>query len=367
MGPLKSDLVVDTTLDLALETAAAADVRTVVGRYRKQRVEQAALVAVDGQGRVRAMVGGVDYAAAPYNRAVTARRQAGSAWKPFVYLTAMEAGRSPDTLAVDEPVTIDGWSPRNYEDGFMGPTTLEQALAHSLNTVAARLADEVGRPAIAATAHRVGIASPINIDPAMALGTTLVSPLEMAQAYGAFSNGGYRVWAYGIEQVRSATGAVLWRRKPPGAVAVVANPPLSELNRMLRTVVAVGTGIPAQIPGYDIAGKTGTTSDYKDAWFCGFGSNFTTVVWVGRDDGAPMSRITGATAPAELWRTFMTQALRQRAATGHSAGARAAGAASPRDRSTARAIADADKHGRAPAGGLTGQTSRSSTANSAFS
>jgi penicillin-binding protein 1A len=311
VGAPKQDLVVETTLDLALEARAAESARSVVARFKAQDVEQAALVAMDGVGRVRAMLGGVDYAASPYNRATEARRQAGSAWKPFVYLAAMEAGRTPDTMVVDEPLTIGTWSPQNYTNSYLGELTLEHALAESVNTVAARLADEVGRPAVAGAARRLGIVSPINTDPAMALGTTLVSPIEMTQAYAAFSNGGNRVAAYGIERIRTAGGVVLYRRAPTSAAPVVANPPLSEVNRMLRTVIASGTGARAAIPGYDLAGKTGTTSDYKDAWFCGFTGGFTTVVWLGRDDATPMRRVTGGAAPAELWRGFMTYALRR--------------------------------------------------------
>jgi penicillin-binding protein 1A len=307
----KQDVVVETTLDMTLETAAADAARATVARHKAQGVNQAALVAVDGQGRVRALVGGVDYAAGPFNRAVTARRQAGSAWKPFVYLTALEAGRLPDTPVTDEPLTIGTWSPRNYGEGYLGPLTLEQALAQSVNTVAVRLADEVGRPNVAATARRLGVASPINVDPAMALGTTLVSPLEMAQAYAAFSNGGNRVSAYGIERIRTAGGAVLYQRKPVPPAPAIANPPLSDLNRMLRTVIVSGTGARAAIPGYDLAGKTGTTSDYKDAWFAGYTGGFATVVWMGNDDGAAMKRVTGGGPPAELWRGFMSLALKR--------------------------------------------------------
>ena len=207
VGAPKQDMVVETTLDLPTETAAADAARVALAGGKAQRIGQAALVSVDGSGRVRAMIGGGDYVASPFNRAVDAHRQAGSSWKPFVYLTALEAGRTPDMMVVDEPVTIGAWAPHNYEDGYLGPITLEQALAHSINTVAARLADEVGRNAVAATAKRLGIASPINTDPAMALGTTLVTPLEMAQAYAAFSNGGNRVSAYGIERIRTAGGA----------------------------------------------------------------------------------------------------------------------------------------------------------------
>lgn len=308
---LTRDLVVETTLDQPMEAAAGDAARTIVARYKGQATDQAAIVAMDGQGRVRALVGGTDHTSAPYNRAVSARRQAGSAWKPFVYLTALEQGRTPETPVVDEPVTINGWTPSNYEAGsYLGPITLELALAKSVNTVAARLADEVGRPAVAATARRVGIQSTVNTDPAMALGTTLVSPLEMTQAYAAFSNGGNRVQAYGIERIRSG-GQVIYQKRAPTLVPAVANPPLSELNQMLRTVMAAGTGTRAAVPGYDLAGKTGTTSDYKDAWFCGYTGGFASCAWMGRDDSKPMARISGATAPAEMWRSFMTTALRR--------------------------------------------------------
>ena len=308
-GPLRADLVVDTTLDLGAETAAGEAARAVAARFAHAGASQAALVALDGTGRVRALVGGVDYATGPYDRAVSAHRQAGSSWKPFVYLTAMEAGRTPDTIAVDEPVTIDGWSPRDFEPEFLGPITLQTALAQSINTVAARLADEVGRPNVAATAHHLGIVSPLGIEPAMALGAELVTPLEMAQAYDAFSNGGNRVSAYGIERIRTSAGRVIFRHEGPAPAPAIANPALGEMDQMLRGVVASGTGAHAALPGYDMAGKTGTTSDFRDAWFCGFTGGLTAVVWMGRDDNAPMRGITGGTAPTEMWRGFMKTAL----------------------------------------------------------
>jgi penicillin-binding protein 1A len=286
-------------------------VKTVTTHYKAAGVQQAAVVSVDGFGRVWTLVGGTDFASAPYNRAVDAHRQLGSAWKPFVYLTALEAGRTPDTMVVDEPVTIDGWSPRNFEPEFLGQITMQKALAQSINTVAARMADEVGRPNVANTAHRLGIVSQVNIDPAMALGTTLVSPLEVAQAYAPLSNGGYRAPAYGVERIRTMGGQVLYQHKQQPLQQVVANPALSELTGMMRTVLTEGTGTKAAVPGFDLAGKTGTTSDYKDAWFCGFTGGFTTVVWTGKDDNTPMRRITGGSGPAELWKTYMAKALRK--------------------------------------------------------
>ena len=315
VGTPKQDLTVETTLDLPAEGIAANAVRDVVARDANKGVEQAALVSLDGEGRVRAFIGGASYADSQYDRVIEAHRQAGSSWKPFVYLTAMEAGRTPDTPVVDEPVTINGWSPRNFEPEFLGDTTLANALAHSINTVAARLADEVGRENVARTAHRLGIVSQINTDPAMALGTTLVTPLEMAQAYTPFSNGGVKATAYGVERIRLSTGKVIYQHRRDAPDQVIQNPALSEMDQMLRGVVAFGTGTHAAIRGYDIAGKTGTTSDFKDAWFCGFTGGVTTVVWVGKDNNEPMRGITGGSAPAALWREYMAAALPRLGAT----------------------------------------------------
>ncbi len=309
VGAPAGDLVVETTLDNGLEGLAASAISETVARERAKGVEEAALVSLDGSGRIRAFVGGVDYAKSPFDRAVQAHRQAGSAWKPFVYLTALEAGRAPDTEVIDEPVTIGSWSPKNYEPGYLGPITLKTALIHSVNTVAARLADEVGRDAVARTARRMGVTSAINTDPAMALGTTLVTPIEMAQAYVPFANGGKRANAYAVERIRTAQGRMIYQHRADPPVVALDNPALGEMDDMLRGVVAEGTGIHAAIPGYDIAGKTGTTSDYKDAWFCGFTGDFATVVWLGRDDGTSMHGVTGGSAPARLWRAYMAGAL----------------------------------------------------------
>jgi penicillin-binding protein 1A len=310
VGEPTTDLIVETTLDLPIDTAAENAARAVTDRYAKQGVQQAAVVALDGEGRVRALIGGVSYNQSQFNRAVDARRQTGSSWKPFVYLTAMQSGRTPDTMAVDEPITINGWSPHNFEPEFLGPITLQTALQRSINTVAAKLADDVGRDNVAATARKLGITSPINTDPAMALGTTQVSPLEMAQAYAPFANGGFKADAYAIERIRTADGKILYQHPLPEHTRVIDEPALGYMTQMLKTVlIPPGTGVRAAFPGYQLAGKTGTTSDFKDAWFVGYTGGFVTAVWTGKDDDTPMRHITGGTAPADLWRAFMSAAL----------------------------------------------------------
>jgi penicillin-binding protein 1A len=307
IGQPKGDLVVVTTLDAPMEQRADAAARQTLAR--EGRGLETALVALDSSGAVRAMIGGSDYGASQFNRALAAKRQAGSAFKPFVYLTAMEAGRTPDDMETDEPVTIDGWSPRNHDDSFMGPITLQSALVHSVNTVAAKVADQVGRDKVAATAQRLGITTQINTDPAMALGTSQVTPIDMASAYGAFADGGVRVSPYAVETIRASTGQVLWRRRAPAQPQVIANPALGEMDKMMRAVVAEGTATRAAIPGWDIAGKTGTTTDSKDGWFCGFTGGFAACAWMGRDDGAPVAHLAGGGPPAEEWRAFMLAAL----------------------------------------------------------
>ncbi|ADG08723.1 penicillin-binding protein 1A [Caulobacter segnis] len=317
VGEPTEDLVVETTLDLPIQVAAERAVKQGVESYEKQGVQQSALVAIDGEGRIRAYVGGADYADSQFDRATTARRQAGSAFKPFVYLTAMEQGRTPDVVVVDEPVKIGNWEPRNYTGKYLGAITMQTALAESINTVAARLASEVGTSNVANTARRLGITSKIQLDPSMALGAVEVSPMEMAQAYAPFANGGFLAKGYGIERIRTAKGKVLYDHNvdKQARAAVIGSPALQYMNQMMREVVAAGTGKRADVPGYDIAGKTGTTSDYRDAWFVGYTGGFVTAVWTGKDDNTTMRRVTGGGAPAEIWRSFMTAALPRLKAT----------------------------------------------------
>ena len=311
VGEPTEDMVVETTLDLTLQTAAERNVRRILDRDGSRGVEQAALVALDGDGRVRAMIGGASYADSQFNRAVDARRQAGSAFKPFVYLAAMEAGYTPETRVVDEPVRIGNWSPRNYAGTFAGPMSLANAVAQSTNTVAASIADQIGRDSVARAARRLGITSRIGLEPAMALGAVEVSPIDMATAYDAFANGGRRVTAYGISRIRTPQGRVIYQRGTRDAASgqAINNPALYYMNQMLRGVVNDGTARAAAISGRDIAGKTGTTSDYKDAWFVGYTGGFVTAVWVGKDDNTAMRGVTGGAAPAAIWKGFMEAAL----------------------------------------------------------
>jgi penicillin-binding protein 1A len=316
VGEPQEDLVVETTLDLPLQAAAEQAISTGVTANKAVGVEQGALVSIDGEGRVRAYVGGTNYLQSEFDRATVARRQAGSAFKPFVYLTAMEAGRTPATPVVDEPIKIGNWEPHNYTNTYLGPITLETGLKESINTIAAQLANEVGTSNVAATARRLGITSPIQLEPSMALGAVEVSPMEMAQAYAPFANGGFFAKGYGIERVRTASGKVLYDHGVDKGErrSVIGSPALQYMNQMMRQVIASGTGGRARVAGYDIAGKTGTTSDYRDAWFVGYTGGFVTAVWVGKDNNTPMRKVTGGLAPASIWHDYMTRALPRLAA-----------------------------------------------------
>lgn len=309
-GAIKTDLIVRTTLDLDTQWATQSAVRRLIDRGTgKPGVRQAAVVVLDGRGRIRAYLGGRDYAHTQFDRASQARRQAGSAFKPFVYLTALEQGWTPYRIVIDEPFTLDGWRPHNFEDTYLGPVTLETALAKSINTVSARLTQAVGPGNVAQTAHRLGIDSTVQTGPSIALGAVDVTPLEMARAYAPFSNGGFRVDPSAIEEVTSL-GKVIYRRQGvEPAERVIPIEPLAQMVEMLRSVVIRGTGAGARIAGYDLAGKTGTSSGYRDAWFIGLSRGLVCAVWVGKDDNTPMRSVTGGGVPARIWRAVMSSTL----------------------------------------------------------
>ena len=270
---------------------------------------QAAMVVLDGTGAVRALVGGRSYEKSQFNRAVDARRQPGSTFKPFVYLTAIEKeGLRPDTIRIDQPVTFGDWSPKNSHEGYKGPVTLKTALSLSINTVAAQLADEVGPEAVVETAKRMGINSPLAPNPSIALGTSEVTLLEMTGAYAPFANGGFAVMPYVIQNIHTVDGKELFNRTGSGLGRVASLESVAMMNYMLQATVDSGTGTKAALAGWPAGGKTGTSQDYRDAWFVGYTANLTAGVWVGNDSNAPMKRVFGGTLPATIWSNFMTKA-----------------------------------------------------------
>jgi len=309
IGTIERDIIVKTTIDPKLQALAERLVATEFEPRRlKLNVEQLALVAMTPGGAVRAMLGGRDYGQSQFNRAVMAKRQPGSSFKPFVYLAALEHGLSPETTREDAPITIKGWKPENYSHEYFGTVTLTQALAMSLNTVAVRVAMEIGPKQVAKTAQRLGISSALRPDASLALGTSEVTPLEMTSAYAAFANGGTGVVPHAILEVRGTDGTLIYRRQPQ-TLGVVADPvKIGQLNRMMRETLVTGTARKSDLPGWQAAGKTGTTQDYHDAWFVGYTPALVTGVWFGNDDGEPMKKVTGSGLPAEFWASFMREA-----------------------------------------------------------
>lgn len=309
-GP-NADLIIHTTLKPKIEEGARRAVARIIGRYgRRRRVHEAAVVMMKPNGAVVALLGGVDYQSSVFNRAVQAHRQPGSAFKPFVYLTALEQGISPWDERDDVPVDIDGYQPGNFGDEYFGTLTLADALAHSVNTITVNLAQEVGVPNVIATARRVGITSPMEPNPSLALGTNEVTPLELTAAYAAFANGGLRVHPYFVTEVDDASGRVLYRRPPPVLRRVIDPAVDRDVVAMLWNVVVAGTGGNAALGARAVAGKTGTTQNSQDAWFVGFTTDYVTGVWVGNDDNSPTRGVTGGTLPAQIWRAAMLTAER---------------------------------------------------------
>src|SRR5215469_1177546 len=303
-----ADMVVHTTLEPKVQEAARLAALHTIGKYgKKDRVSEAAVVVMKPDGAVSAMIGGVDYQDSVFNRAVQAHRQPGSAFKPFVYLTALESGLSPWETRDDVAVDINGYRPVNFGGKSYGTLTLADALAHSVNTITVNLAQEVGVPNIVAAAKRVGITSPLEANASLALGTNEVTPLELTAAYAAFANGGFRVYPYMVTQVDIGNRPV-YVRNAPQPQRIIASSVNRDLTAMLYGVVAGGTGGSASLHGREAAGKTGTTQDSHDAWFVGFTTDYVGAAWVGNDDASPTRGITGGTLPAYIWRDTMLAA-----------------------------------------------------------
>jgi penicillin-binding protein 1A len=309
IGQIDQSIVVETTIDPKLQSVAeAAIIDELAAKSVKFNVSQGALVAMTPDGAVRAMVGGRNYAESQYNRAVTAKRQPGSAFKPFVYLTAIEAGLTPETIRQDAPIDVKGWKPENYTHEYFGSVTLTQALAMSLNTVAIRVGLEVGPRNVVRTAHRLGISSRLDANASIALGTSEVSVIELVGAYAPFANGGLGISPHVVNKIRTNEGKVLYTR-PADALGQVIEPrSVAMMNTMMQETLISGTARKAEIPGWTAAGKTGTSQDYRDAWFIGYTANLVTGVWLGNDDNSPTKKATGGGLPVEVWTRFMRAA-----------------------------------------------------------
>ena len=305
-------IVIETTIDPAMQATAEKSLRRRLNEEGAAlSVRQGAMVVLDGNGAVRAMVGGKSYQRSQFNRVTKAKRQPGSAFKPFLYMAAVERGYRPQSVETDGPIRIGNWEPGNYHQKYLGQVSLEKSLALSLNTVAARLVMAVGPDAVADAAHRLGITSALGGDASIALGTSEVTPLELTAAYVPFANGGVPVVPYAVTRISTRDGRLLYERRGTGFERAISDETLGAMNRMLRAVVTYGTGTRARLQGIDMGGKTGTSQDYRDAWFVGYSSELVAGVWVGNDDNSPTKQVTGGSIPALIWHDVMEPAHRQ--------------------------------------------------------
>jgi penicillin-binding protein 1A len=310
VGAIDEDIVVTTTINLKMQAEAERALTDELNaKGAKLGVQQGALVALDPTGAVKAMVGGRNYADSQFNRAVAAERQPGSSFKPFVYLAALEKGLTPDTVREDAPISVKGWNPENYSREYFGPVTLTKALSLSLNTVAVRLGLEVGPKAVVAVAHRLGITSNLEPVPSIALGSSEVTPLEMVSAYAAFANGGVGVQPHVIARVRTVSGKQLYARRNASFGRVIDPQYVAMMNQMLEETLLTGTARKAELPGWQAAGKTGTSQEWRDAWFIGYTGALVAGVWLGNDDSSPTKKVSGGNLPVEIWSRFMKAAL----------------------------------------------------------
>ena len=306
VGAIDEDIVVATTLSAALQADAEQALTEELDlKGAKYGVGQGALVSMAPDGAIKALVGGRSYADSQFNRAVAAKRQPGSAFKPFVYLAALEKGLTPLSVREDAPINVRGWQPENYSRQYFGPVTLTKALSLSLNTVAVRLGVEVGPKAVIATAHRLGIVSELTPNVSIALGTSEVSPLELVSAYAPFANGGIGVQPKIIVRVKTAAGKLLYQRKGASNGRVIDAAYLADDEYDDAGNAADGHRAEGRLPGWQAAGKTGTSQDWRDAWFVGYTSHLVTGVWLGNDDNSPTKKASGGNLPVEIWSRFM--------------------------------------------------------------
>jgi penicillin-binding protein 1A len=304
------DVTVVTTLDPRMQAEAEAAIGDVLAREGgRMAVTEGALVAMTPDGAVRAMVGGRDYDRSQFNRATQAQRQPGSAFKPFVYLAGLEAGLDPSDQFVDAPIRIGAWQPRDYTGHYQGPMSMAEGLAQSVNTISVQVAQRAGLGNVVAVAHRLGISSQLAPQVSLALGTDDVNLLELVSAYAPFANGGGGVWPHGITEIRDRAGKPIFHRAGSGLGQVVRPELAARMSEMLSAVIDHGTGRNAALPR-PAAGKTGTTQDYRDAWFVGYTADLVAGVWLGNDENTPMYNVTGGSLPAETWRRFMLAATR---------------------------------------------------------
>lgn len=310
IGVIDRDLIVTTRFDRALQMSAETKLEALLrAEGAKLNAGQAAFIAMTPDGAVRALVGGVDYRESQFNRATQAKRQPGSAFKPFVFLAALENGYAPSTEVNDTPFERRGWRPGNFSGTWKGVITLEEALAHSVNTATVRVLDQLGVSTVQETARRLGFNGRMPNDLSLALGTGEVTLENLTGAYAAFANGGVPVEPHAVITIADRFGAVLYEAKRPADRPVIMPWHLADMNRMLGAVVSWGTGTASQLDRPS-AGKTGTSQDFRDAWFIGYSADYVAGVWVGNDDNAPMKRVTGGGLPARLWADIMRDAHR---------------------------------------------------------
>lgn len=308
IGERDQDIYVSTTLDQELQQKAEWILKESIRVHRNKNVTEGAVVVLDYSGAIKALVGGVDYQKSQFNRAVQALRQPGSAFKPFVYLTALQNGWQPDDLVEDLPLKIGQWKPENYDKKYYGSVSLNTALTKSLNLATVHLAQKLSLREIIRNARKMGITTKIENTPAVVLGSAEVKVLDMATAYLTIANGGYAAWPYAISEIYSKDGIQLYQRDLSEPEEILNPDSVQKLKKMLRNVVENGTGRKAKISGL-VGGKTGTTQDYRDAWFVGFTDKYVAAVWVGNDNNSPMKEVTGSGLPAEIWRKIMLTTL----------------------------------------------------------